>query len=200
MSKSARLKSVSLILASASPRRRELLRQAGVPFRVRVSHYAEGVPTGDPATFALRAAAGKAADVARRLRTPAWVLGADTVVALGRRVFGKPRNRAEAAAMLRALTGREHRVISGVVLRQAPAGKQVAWTETTRVRMRRLAAAELERYLDSGEWRDKAGAYGIQGRAGAFVTGVRGCYFNVVGLPLGGLCERLQGLGISGMR
>jgi septum formation protein len=191
----AKSASPRLILASASPRRRALLRQAGVPFTVRASGYREGTPAGDPVVFALRAARGKAADVARGLKVPAWVLGADTLVVLGRRVFGKPRHRAEAAAMLRALAGREHRVISGVVLREAPAGRTWAWTETTVVRMRHLGAGELERYLDSGEWRDKAGAYGIQGRAGAFVTGLRGCFFNVVGLPLGAVCARLSRLG-----
>jgi len=186
----------SLVLASASPRRKQLLRQAGVPFRVKVSRYVEGRPSGDPVAFALRAATGKAAEVASRLRVPAWVLAADTLVVAGRCVFGKPSDRAEAAAMLKALAGREHRVLSGVVLQQAPTGKHLAWTETTAVRMRRIAPDELERYLDSGEWRDKAGAYGIQGRAGAFVTGIWGCYFNVVGLPLGAVCARLQRLGL----
>jgi septum formation protein len=180
-----------LVLASASPRRRRLLRQAGVPFTALASRYLEGAPSGDPAAFALRAARGKAADVAARLARPAWVLAADTLVVQGRRVFGKPRTRTEARSMLRALSGREHRVLTGVVLRRSSAGRGWAWVETTRVRMRRLAPRELESYLDTGEWRDKAGGYGIQERAGAFVTGIRGCYFNVVGLPLGAVCARL---------
>lgn len=184
-----------LILASASPRRRQLLRSAGVVFEVKVSRYAEGSPVGDPARFALGAARGKAAEVAARTRREAWVLGADTVVVCAGRIFGKPRDRRDAARMLAALAGREHRVVSGVVLRHVPSGRELAWTETTAVRLRKLAAGELERYLKSGEWRDKAGAYGIQGRAGAFVTGIRGCYFNVVGLPLGALCARLVRLG-----
>lgn len=183
-----------LVLASASPRRRRLLCQAGVPFRVLASRYQEGAPVGDPSDFALRAARGKAAETAARLDRPAWVLAADTLVVLGRRVFGKPRTRAEARAMLRALSGREHRVLTGVVLRRSPRGRTWAWVETTRVRMRAIPPADLERYLDSGEWRDKAGGYGIQQRAGAFVTGIRGCYFNVVGLPLAAVCARLARL------
>lgn len=183
-----------LILASASPRRRQLLRAAGVAFRVKASRYIEGRPHGRPEDFARAAAAAKAAEVAGRSKGPAWILAADTLVVCGRKIFGKPRHRQEAAAMLRALSGRWHWVMTGVALQQVPGGKKISWVEKTAVRLRRLDARELRSYLDSRAWRDKAGGYGIQERAGAFVLAVRGCYFNVVGLPLGRVCAHLRAL------
>ncbi len=185
-----------LVLASASPRRRQLLRQAGLAFRVLPSRFREGPPAGPPAVFARRAAQAKAAETSRRLKTPAWVLAADTLVVCGGEVFGKPRGRAVARRMLSRLAGRTHLVLTGVALRRAPRGPSLTWVERTRVRLRALSPAELRAYLDSGEWRGKAGGYGIQGRAGAFVTSVRGCYCNVVGLPLGAVCGRLARLGL----
>ncbi|NTV52774.1 MAG: septum formation protein Maf, partial [Candidatus Firestonebacteria bacterium] len=152
----------------------------------------EGLPHGAAAAFAQRAALAKANEVAARVRTPAWVLGADTVVALGSEVFGKPAGRAQAAAMLRRLIGREHTVVTGVAWVHALTRQTRVEAVRTRVRMRLLEPGELETYLDSGEWHDKAGAYGIQGRAGAFVERVSGCYFNVVGLPLSSVCTQWQ--------
>jgi septum formation protein len=180
----------SLILASASPRRRQLLRQAGIAFRVLKSKYDEGEPHGDPVLFAVKSALGKAREVAARIKTPAWVLGADTVVAVGKTIFGKPAQRSAAARMLQRLAQREHQVVTGVAWVHSVTGETITWAEHTRVRMRKLEPEELENYLKSGEWHDKAGAYGIQGRAGAFVTRVEGCYFNVVGLPLGRVCAQ----------
>jgi septum formation protein len=174
----------ALILASASPRRRQLLRQAGLAFRVVPSRYTEGAAHGEPAAFARRSALGKALEVAGRVRPPAWVLGADTVVVLGSEVFGKPAGRAQAGRMLRRLAGREHTVVTGLAWVNARTRRARVSAVATRVRLRPFLPGELQAYLDSGEWRDKAGAYGIQGRAGAFVERVTGCYFNVVGLPL----------------
>jgi septum formation protein len=173
-----------------------LLRQAGISFRVSPSLYQEGRPQGRPGAYAKAAALGKAREVVSRTKSEAWVLGADTLVVSGNFVFGKPRNRAEAVSMLRRLSGRTHAVVTGTALVHAPTGKAISWVEKTKVTMRRIGGQELERYLVSGEWRDKAGAYGIQGRAGAWVVRVEGCYFNVVGLPLGAVCEQLQVLGI----
>lgn len=185
-----------LVLASASPRRRQLLRQAGVKFRVAPSRWQEGRPHGDPGQFAEQAARCKAKDVAARLTRPAWVLAADTVVCLGRECFGKPANRVQARRMLRCLAGRRHRVVTGVVLLHSRDGRTRAWREETTVWMRPISPREEARYLASGEWRDKAGGYGIQGRAGAFIPRVEGCYANVVGLPLGAVCAALERLGV----
>lgn len=185
-----------LVLASASPRRRQLLRQAGVKFRVTPSRWQEGRPQGDPGRFAEQAARHKAQDVAARLNRPAWVLAADTVVCLGRESFGKPADRAQARRMLRRLAGKRHRVVTGVVLLHSRDGRTCAWREETAVWMRPLSPRAEARYLASGEWRDKAGGYGIQGRAGAFILRIEGCYANVVGLPLGAVCAALERLGV----
>jgi len=186
----------NLVLASTSPQRRQLLRQAGIRFRVVPSQYIEGSPQGDPAKFACKAAEAKAYEVSRRLKRAAWVLAADTLVVQGKRIFGKPRSRQDAYRMLKHLSGKEHQVISGVSLYES-CGKKISWCEKTIVHMRKISDTEIEDYLNSGEWKGKAGAYGIQGRAGAFVTHIHGCYFNVVGLPLGAVCARLQELGIG---
>ncbi|MCK5242652.1 septum formation protein Maf [bacterium] len=188
--------SAYLVLASGSPRRRQLLRQAGLEIRALPSAYEEGKPFGDPETFALLTANAKAVEVSRRLRHPAWVLAADTLVVQGRHIFAKPTSRQQAKHMLQALAGKEHWVLTGVLLQHKDLGRKIAWVEKTKVRMRKITSYELEKYLQSNEWKDKAGAYGIQGRAGAFVTQVKGCYFNVVGLPLGSVCEKLQKVGI----
>jgi septum formation protein len=188
---------IRLILASASPRRRQLLRQAGFRFLVRPSRYHEGNPDGAPKAFARRTALAKADDVAGRLKQPAWVLGADTLVVQDGKNFGKPKDRAEARRMLTSLAGQEHTVVTGVALVHTRTRERIAWVEQTRVRMRHFLAGELNAYLKTEEWRDKAGAYGIQGGAGAFVTQVHGCYFNVVGLPLGKVSEWLRARGIG---
>jgi septum formation protein len=185
-----------LVLASASPRRRQLLRQAGLRFRVVPSCWQEGRPQGDPGYFAEQAAWQKAREVALRLARPAWVLAADTVVVLGRECFGKPSNLAQARRMLRRLAGRQHRVVTGVALLHSATGRARSWREQTAVWMRPISRQEEARYLQSGEWRDKAGGYGIQGLAGAFIRRIEGCYANVVGLPLGAVCGQLERLGV----
>ncbi|MGE5554482.1 MAG: Maf family protein [Betaproteobacteria bacterium] len=179
-----------LILASASPRRRELLRLLGHPFRTVPSRALEPpFPGGDPAEYVVELARAKARQVAAGRRRPATVLGADTVVVLDDRVFGKPRDGGEAAAMLEALAGRAHRVITGVVL-VAPDGEEAASVQT-KVTFRPLTAAQIARYVATGEPLDKAGAYAIQGRGAVLVTGLDGDYFNVVGLPVATVAELL---------
>ena len=178
-----------LILASASPRRAELLKQAGLDFRVLASRVEEKRGLRESAqAYVKRLSSDKAAEVRARLRAKGLrsgqVLGADTVVVLGTKVLEKPANAAAARAMLALLSGREHRVMTGVALLPLGAGKPQSVVETTRVRFRKLSSAEIAEYVATGEPMDKAGAYGIQGAAGAFVTGITGCYFNVVGLPL----------------
>jgi len=174
-----------LILASASPRRKELLRAAGISFEVR-SGSAEPLPrrSESPVAFARRAARAKALEVAAASPHGSLVLAADTIVVAGGQILGKPAECEDAARMLRKLSGTTHRVITGVCLAIAPRRVYALRHETTRVRFRKLSEAEIREYLQSREPFDKAGAYGIQGRASKFVTRIEGCYFNVVGLPV----------------
>jgi len=190
-----------LILASASPRRRELLRRIGLHVAVVPPADVERPPReGDsPEEYVTAAALAKAQQVAEA-HPEDLVLGADTVVVVDGRVLGKPAGAtaqaraADAARMLRLLSGREHQVHTGLALVR---GNRSLATDvvTTQVRFRPLAAWEIAAYVATGEPLDKAGAYGIQGRAAVFVEQVRGCYFNVVGLPLARLWELLLGSG-----
>ena len=180
-----------LILASQSPRRRELLATAGIAFTVRVRQVEEVRGPGElPDAYVRRLARAKA--------EAAWegrdeiVLGADTIVVLGQEVLEKPRDAADAHSMLRRLAGREHTVITGICLRH-PKGSQVD-SSATRVRFTPLSDAEIDAYVATGEPLDKAGAYAIQGRASKFVEGVDGCYFNVIGLPLSQVYRYLKTL------
>ena len=174
-----------LILASASPRRRDLLRQAGFAFEVRVASVNE-VPLPDESAedFARRAARDKALDVAAPAPSDSLVLGADTVVVADSEILGKPADAQDAARMLKLLSGVTHRVITGVCLVRAPARVEALAHETTFVTFGALDEQEIASYVASGEPSDKAGAYGIQGLASKFVTRIEGCYFNVVGLPV----------------
>ncbi len=173
-----------LILASASPRRRELLAQAGISCTVRPADIPEDpLPAEDPTAYVVRLARQKAQTVFDAAGDPAaLVLGADTTVTLDSRILGKPADAGDARRMLRLLSGRTHRVITGVALVSA-AGAQVA-AEVTAVRFLTLSDAEIDAYIATGEPMDKAGAYAIQGRAARWIPRVEGCYFNVVGLPL----------------
>jgi septum formation protein len=182
-----------LVLASASPRRRELLLQAGYRFEVHPAHVNEDVqPDEEPIAYVTRLAREKAEAVFRELtRDPdnqnlpietLSVLGADTTVTLDNHILAKPEDAADAGRMLRLLSGRTHRVITGVALATA-AGTEVA-AEVTAVRFLTLADEEIAAYVASGEPMDKAGAYAIQGRAARWIPRIDGCYFNVVGLPL----------------
>jgi septum formation protein len=179
-----------LILASASPRRRELLAQAGFTFQVHPAHIPEDLlPGEDPIAYVTRLAREKAQAVFERLaadsnatRDNLAVLGADTTVTVDDQILGKPTGAADAARMLRLLSGRTHRVATGVALATAQ-GTEVA-AEVTAVRFVTLSATEIDAYVATGEPMDKAGAYAIQGRAARWIPRIEGCYFNVVGLPL----------------
>jgi septum formation protein len=176
---------MKLILASRSPRRRELLRQAGFDFDVRPSTLEEtAAPNETPEAFARRAAREKALEVAASAPPESLVLGADTVVVANHEILGKPAELHDAARMLQLLSGVTHRVITGVCLVRAPDRVEALAHETTFVTFRSLSEEEIRDYLASGEPFDKAGAYGIQGLASKFVTRVEGSYFNVVGLPV----------------
>lgn len=174
-----------LVLASASPRREQLLRQLGLDFRVSASGLDEeqAAPAGAaPAVMVRELALAKARAVAAR-EPAAVVLAADTVVVLDGEVLGKPASPAAAEEMLARLQGRTHRVFTGVAA-VAPGGAAAAEVEETRVTVRPLTRAEIRAYVASGEPLDKAGGYAIQGRGALLVTRVEGCYYNVVGLPL----------------
>ena len=176
-----------LILASASPRRRELLTQAGFEFQVHPAHIPEDPrPAEEPVAYVTRLAREKAQTAFARLaeESPSGlvVLGADTTVTVDGEILGKPEDAADAARMLRMLSGRSHLVVTGVAVVTAQS-TEVA-SEVTAVRFLTLSEAEIEAYVASGEPMDKAGAYGIQGRAARWIPRIEGCYFNVVGLPL----------------
>jgi septum formation protein len=184
-----------LILASASPRRRQLLGDAGIAFRVIPSSVPEVPEPGEAAAvFAARVATAKARAVASA-HPDAWVLGADTVVTIGGAILGKPADAAGAAIMLRRLSGEDHTVLTAVSL-VAPSGTIEAITVATAIRFRGLSDAEIQRYAASGEPLDKAGAYAIQGGARGFVAALDGSYTNVVGLPLDEVLVLLQGHGL----
>ena len=182
-----------LILASASPRRLELLAQIGiVPDRVAPTDIDETRRKDEsPRELALRLAREKAAACPGE---GAYVLAADTVVALGQRNLEKAADEAEAAAFLRLLSGRAHQCITGVAVR-APDGRIVSRAVLARVKMKRLTQAEIAAYVAGGDWKGKAGGYGIQGPAGAFVTAINGSYTAIVGLPLYETKSLLEGLG-----
>jgi septum formation protein len=185
---------MDLILASNSPRREELLRNAGFDFEVRPSQLPEDEPRPAevPAEFARRAAREKALQVAASCPPGSLVLGADTVVVAGGQILGKPRGPHAAACMLRSLSGQTHQVITGVCLVRAPSRIEALAHEITFVTFRQLDDAEIRSYVESQEPFDKAGGYAIQGLASRFVTRISGCYFNVVGLPVPLVYEMLK--------
>ena len=183
-----------LILASASPRRAEILRILGVPFSVDGADVDESVLPGESPDVHVRRLAGqKAAAVAAR-HPGALVLAGDTVVVVDGRVLGKPQTEAEAEGMLLDLAGRSHEVLTGLAL-STPDGDRLEGVATTRVNFRPFDRAFARGYVATGEPMDKAGAYGIQGAGAALVAGIQGDYFNVVGLPVPLLLDLLQSAG-----
>lgn len=185
-----------LVLASASPRRLALLRQIGVtPDAVAPTDVDETPrPRERPVDLARRLAEAKAAAVDGAAHGDAFLLAADTVVACGRRILPKANEAAEARDCLNLLSGRRHRVLTGVHV-IAPAGRRTTRLVTTTVTFKRLTPDDIDWYLDSGEWRGKAGGYAVQGRAAVFVRALNGSYSNVVGLPLYETAALLAGLG-----
>jgi septum formation protein len=185
-----------LILASASPRRQQLLAELGFDFTVLPSGIAEEHADASPGDAIVAVARAKARAVASALRPDdaAVVLGADTEVVLDGRLLGKPQDAADAARMLRELAGRVHEVITGVAV-VAPDGEQTA-AVTSRVAMRGYDDAEIAAYVETGEPLDKAGAYGVQGLGGRLVLRVEGCFTNVVGLPTSTARRMLAAAGV----
>lgn len=187
-----------IILASASPRRAELLNQLGLDFQVIPSDVSEVIPEKStaPQELVTKLALHKASDVACKVER-GLVIGADTLVVLEDIIFGKPSGPAEAVKMLSILSGKYHSVYTGIAMVQVPSGRTEAGYSETKVKFRSLAEEEIQSYVATGEPLDKAGAYGIQGKGGVLVERIEGCYFNVVGLPLSKLAEMLQKFGIS---
>ena len=185
----------NLVLASASPRRKDLLAQVGITPDLIVPADVDETPLRDerPRNLAARLSHTKAAAVAE-LHPDAFVLAADTVVALGRRILEKPVDEAEARSFLTKLSGRRHSVIGGICV-IAPGGGTQHQTIVTKVKFKRLTPRDIDDYITSDEWQGKAGGYAIQGRAGAFVPWISGSYSNVVGLSLSDAVNMLMGAG-----
>lgn len=187
------INNLRVLLASRSPRRKQILRELGVRFNVKSTGIIEQIDSNiDPGRTAVSLAIAKARAVSD---DGSLIIAMDTLVVIGRRVLGKPRNRSDAAAMLAILSGKTHRVITGVAL--CYRGKTVSGFETTQVQFRKLNRKEIEWYLDTGEPFDKAGAYAIQGFARIFVRKINGCYFNVIGFPIDRFRQLLRRLGFE---
>jgi septum formation protein len=189
---------MKLILASASPRRAEILRDAGLTFSVLSSAVDETpIPGESPQELVQRLADAKADLVAARAVGPAIVIAADTVVVLEGQILGKPRSTDDARHILERLSGRTHSVLTGVTLLRLPDAERRRFVESTLVSFAQLTPDEISRYLATEEPYDKAGAYAIQGHAGRYIPRIEGCYLNVVGLPLAHLLSELHQLGWS---
>jgi septum formation protein len=189
---------MKLILASASARRAEILRDADFHFTMLSSAIDETPYSGEsPQDLVQRLANAKADLVAARAVGPSIIIAADTEVTLDGHIFGKPRSSDDARRMLEKLSGRTHSVLTGVALIRLPDAERITFFESTLVHFATLSPKEITQYLATGEAHDKAGAYAIQGRASRFIPRIEGCYFNVVGLPLARLHHALTELGWS---
>jgi septum formation protein len=186
-----------IVLASASPRRRELLAQVGISFQVVPSHADETMLADEtPESHVMRLSCDKALEVARRPHQRGrWFIGSDTVVVRGEVVLGKPADASEATGMLASLSGRSHRVISGYAVLDRQSGRMLSDVVTTRVFFKDLTSREIEGYIATGEPFDKAGAYAIQGIGAFMIPRIEGSYTNVVGLPLCAVISALEELG-----
>ncbi len=190
---------MKIILASSSPRRAEILRDAGVGFEILPAEIDETPLPGETASaMVARLAEAKARAATSQLNAgvrECFVIGSDTTVELDGEILGKPRDPAHARDMLAKLSGRSHRVLTGIFLLQLPSGDTRAAVEITTVTFASLGSGEIEEYVRTGEPLGKAGAYGIQGVAGRYIPKVEGCYFNIVGLPTATLYKLLRELG-----
>ena len=184
---------ITVVLASGSPRRKELLAQIGLPFTVVPSSAEEHIPSGiSPDMVVKSLSLLKAADVCKSQPKEALVIGADTIVVADDEILTKPKDEADAKAMLRRLSGRSHSVLTGLTVMRARDGKSVSVAEETSVYFKNLTDEEIASYIRTKEPMDKAGAYGVQGLGGLFIEKIDGDYYNVVGLPLQRLGRLLQ--------
>lgn len=185
-----------IILASGSPRRKELLEQIGVSFEIIKAEGEEVLTTDIPAEAVRELSRQKAREVADRTDGDV-VIGADTVVAAEGRILGKPKDQEDAVRMLELLQGKEHEVLTGVTLILKESGREICFAEETKVRVYPMTEGQIRAYVESGEPMDKAGAYGIQGRFAAYVSGIEGDYNTVVGLPVGRLYQEALAAGVD---
>lgn len=179
-----------IILASASPRRKEIMELMGLNFIVCPSQCEENITETVPARIVMELSKQKAEDVARTAEDGDIIIGADTIVVLGNRILGKPHDRGQAFEMIRSLAGGIHHVFTGVTIIKG--NQRETFNECTEVHVACMSDAEINEYLDKGEYGDKAGAYGIQGSFAPFITGINGDYYNVVGLPAAALYKKLK--------
>ncbi len=187
-----------IILASASPRRKELLEQIGIVFEIQPAKGEETITAVAPDEVVRELACQKASEIFDRVKEPAVVIGADTIVAMDRQILGKPENEEDAFRMLRLLQGNTHSVYTGVcVMSKGVPEKKITFYEQTKVTMFPMSEREIRDYVASGEPMDKAGAYGIQGSCAAFIKEIHGDYNNVVGLPIARLYQECKNQGIA---
>lgn len=188
-----------IILASGSPRRKELLELIGVEFKIITSNKEEVITSTNPEEVVKELSMMKAEDVAEGVTGPAIILGADTVVAHGGRILGKPKDKEDAFRMIRSFAGEDHYVYTGVCIIKKEADgsvKKISFAEGTKVTVYPMSDEEIERYVASGEPMDKAGAYAIQGLFAPYIKGIEGDYYNIVGFPIAGIYQRLKNEGI----
>lgn len=185
-----------IILASKSPRRKDLLQSIGLNFEIHPSNFEEKSVHLTPKKLVLHNAKGKAEEIAKHHKN-AIIIGVDTVGAYKEHILNKPKNKADAKRMLKTLSGTTHKVVSGIHIIDTETGKSLSGTETTLVTMDKLKDEEIDDYINSEEGADKAASYAIQGRGSLYIKKISGDYFNVVGLPIYRLREMLEKLGVK---
>ena len=189
-----------MILASGSPRRKELLSQIGVKFEIKTSEKEEVITSCNPKDVVKELSTMKANDVAEGIQGPAIILGADTVVAYDGKILGKPKDKEDAVRMISSFAGDEHYVYTGVciLIKEADGSvREISFAEGTRVFVYGMTEKEIKDYVDSGEPMDKAGAYAIQGLFAPYIKEISGDYYNIVGFPIAGIYQRLKEAGIN---
>lgn len=189
-----------IVLASGSPRRKELLELIGVDFKIITSNKEEVFSSTNPEEVVKELSKMKAEDVAQGISGPAVILGADTVVAHKGRILGKPKDKSDAVQMISSFAGEEHQVYTGVCIIKKEADgscKTISFAEATKVTVYPMTMQEIERYVESGEPMDKAGAYAIQGLFAPYIKEISGDYYNIVGFPIAGIYQRLKAEGID---
>ena len=189
-----------IVLASGSPRRKELLELIGVDFKIIISNKEEVISGTNPEEVVKELSKMKAEDVAEKIPGPAVILGADTVVAHKGRILGKPKDKEDAVQMITSFAGEDHHVYTGVCMIKKEAdgsSKTISFAEGTKVTVYPMTAQEIERYVESGEPMDKAGAYAIQGLFAPYIKEISGDYYNIVGFPIAGIYQRLKEEGID---
>lgn len=188
---------MKIVLASQSPRRKDLLNSLKVEFQSIGSNTDENLDVKDPIEFVLKLSKQKALEVASKLDFDAVVIGADTIVYIDGNILGKPENELDAFNKLKSLQGRKHEVYTGICVVQLPSYKILSDYAVTSVWIKSMSDQEIMNYIKTGEVADKAGAYAIQGKGSLIVERIEGCYYNVVGLPLNKLNEMLKSIGLD---